>query len=73
MCTEALNSILLEINSDPSVIHRLLKQGIEVEELKMQLADPLNLPTLDQFLETQQGERFLMLLSSCRKSSHGAC
>jgi hypothetical protein len=62
MSTQQLQSILSECQADPKTIVYLLRQGVEVEEIRLELLGNLHPDSLNTFSKIMQGERFLNLL-----------
>lgn len=62
MTTKDLYKVLSEAEIEPGILIYLLKQSIEVEELKLQFREAADLNTLDSYVKVMQGERFLSLL-----------
>lgn len=62
MDTDSLRSFLIQHNLDAATLYYLLEQGIELEELRLQLLESLGGESLDSYVKIMQGARFLNLL-----------
>lgn len=61
-----LKQAMDESHIQPEIVYQLLKQGIEVERLRLQFNEANGSATLDSFVKIMQGERFLSLLIAAR-------
>lgn len=66
MDTDSLRSFLIQHNLDAATLYYLLDQGIEVEELRLQLMESIGGESLDSYVKIMQGARFLDLLIASR-------
>jgi hypothetical protein len=62
----ALNPLFEENNIDPQTIIYLLKEGIQLERLKLEVKENTESETLQTFNKIMEGERFLTILISAR-------
>jgi hypothetical protein len=62
MTFQDLQKVLSDAEIEPSTLVYLLRQSIQVEELKLEFHQAADCDTLDSYLKIMQGERFLTLL-----------
>jgi hypothetical protein len=63
-----LQSIISEMHLDIEVIAYLLKQGIEVENLRLEVLKSTNSESIESHIKIIQGEGFLSLLIAASAS-----